>query len=153
MPVAVVTTEAQRYDLKTAPPDGYIMARPLPYGAKLERRDKATVMRMEQEVQRGKRKSRQRPQEDKETQKIELDMKSNWAALHDFSYCITDHNLTDENGAKLDFDNPLVLKYLDPKIGSEIERILSDINDDDEESMEDFTKPPTKLSQVEEIPS
>ena len=49
MRVATVTTEPQRFELKSLPEDkdaglegGYIVARPLPYGMVLERRDKGT---------------------------------------------------------------------------------------------------------------
>jgi hypothetical protein len=150
MPVAVISGEAERFDLSTAPPDGFIMARPLPYGMKLERRDQAMLMRMEQEVQeRGKGKRRTRSDNgDPQTQKIDLELRSNWAAKHDFGYCIVDHNLTDDNGTKLDFTNPMTFQYLDPRIGSEIERILSDLNDDDEDG-EGFTPPALRSSEAE----
>lgn len=152
MPVATVSAEAQRYDLKSLPPvgeeeGGYIMARPLPYGMILERRDKGTRMSMEQEIRQGKRKKSIR-QDEPETQKIELETLSEWMANHDFAYCITDHNLTDKRGVKLDFANPMVVKALDPKVGKEIETILQELNEpeEDEATMEDFTTSATSSS-------
>lgn len=146
MPVGTIdTSKYTRYDLKTLPPTdsedgGYIMARPLPYGMKLSRRDKATRMSMEQAVGRPGQKNAQ-------VSKIEIDTLSELSAQHDFAYCIGDHNITDENGNKLDFSNPMVLKSLDPRLGSEIERILADINgDDDELYAEDFTNQSTTSS-------
>lgn len=159
MPVATVTNEALRYDLKSLPPangeeGGYIMARPLPYGMKLARRDKATRMRMEQEMPTGNRAQRRAAAKEQQTQKIELDMQSEWAAQHDFAYCIVEHNLTDVNGTLLDFTKPMAFKSLNPKVGEEIERILSDINDeeDDEETLETFTKLSSSSSTEEKMP-
>lgn len=147
MPVATVSVEAQRYELKSVE-GGYIMARPLPYGMVLERRDKGTKMSMEQEIQRGKR-NRSRNQNEPEVQKIELETLSSWTAQHDFAYCIVDHNLTDAKNVKLDFASPMAIKALDPRIGGEIERILLELNEpeEDEETMESFTTPPTSSSQ------
>jgi len=153
MPVATVSTEAKRYDLKSLPPldgeeGGFIMARPLPYGMVLERRDKGTRMSMEQEVQRGRGKNR-KPGAEPEFQKIELETLSGWMAKHDFAYCILEHNLTDIRGTKLDFSNPMAVSALDPKVGIEIDRILSELNEIDEDTeagMEDFTTSPTSSS-------
>lgn len=156
MPVATVSTEATRYPLKSLPAkdgeeEGFIMARPLPYGMVLDRRDKGSRMTMEQEIQRGKRR-KSINQNEPETQKIELETLSGWMAKHDFAYCITDHNLTDVKGTKLDFSNPMAVNALDPKIGIEIDRILTELNEpeEDEQTMEDFTTLPISSSQERE---
>jgi len=134
----VVTLDAAQYErreLKSAPADpnvpgdepGYIMVRPLPFGMKLERRDKATRMGME--VTSGRDASQQ----------FNLETMNEWAVAFDFKYCIGEHNLTDPNGAVLDFGNPMTLKMLNPKVGSEIEAIINSMNEDEsEESLEDF---------------
>lgn len=144
MPVGVVDPNSyERVELKSAPPDGYVMVRPLPYGLKLERRDKATKMSMEAASGKGKKQSQD------DTQKIELETLSSWSTAYDFSHCIGEHNITDANGNVLELGNPMVLKLLNPKIGSELEKILSELNDDeDEESMEDFTKRLTSSSPI-----
>ena len=161
MPVATVTTEPQRVPLKSLPAnptldgsageEGFIVVRPLPYGMVLERRDKGTEMGMELEVQRGSKRNKSIRQNESETQKIELKTLSAWMANHDFAYCIVDHNLTDKNGAKLDFTNPLAVKNLDPKVGIEIDRILTDLNEPEEsEDDEDFTQSPSSSLPTDE---
>lgn len=155
MPIGTILSDAQKYPLKSAPAnpqmpgdeDGFILARPLPYGMKLERRDKSTRMRLEQQIRTKKSIRQDEPQ----MQKIEIESESEWAANFDFTYCIVDHNLTDVNGTKLDFSNPMAIKSLNPKIGSEIETILSELNGDDldEASLEDFIGAPTQSSQEE----
>jgi hypothetical protein len=155
----VVTVDPNNYvrkELKSAPADpnkpgdepGYVMVRPLPYGLKLTRRDNATKMAME--VESGKRSRKQQDQ----TQKFDLTTMSDWAVQFDFEYCVGDHNLLDSAGNKLDFANPMTYKLLDPKVGSEIENILNDLNEDvDEESLEDFIKRSTSPSQEEDTTS
>lgn len=152
----IVTVDPNNYtreELKTAPADpsvpgdepGYIMVRPLPFGMKLERRDKATRMAMEVESGRG------RKGQDTTTQKFDLTTYNEWAVQFDFKYCIGDHNLLDAAGHKLDFNNPMTFKLLDPKVGSEIEAIVNRYNEDEsEESLEDFIQRST-TSSAEEI--
>lgn len=153
----VVTVDPNNYvrkELKSAPADpnkpgdepGYIMVRPLPYGMKLERRDKATKMAME--VEAGKTGRRRNNAE--QSQRFDLETMSEWASQYDFSYCIGDHNLLDSAGNKLNFSNPMTFKLLDPKVGSEIETIINELNEDvDEESLEDFIKRSTSPSPEE----
>ena len=159
--IATVVTEAKRFGLKTLPADealgldeGYIVARPLPYGMVLDRRDKGTTMAMELEMQQGGRRKKSIRQNEPETQKIELTTLSSWMANHDFAYCITDHNLETKDGKPLDFHNPMHVTALDPKVGSEIAAILSELNEleEDEESLEDFTQSATSSSQEEKAP-
>lgn len=151
MPVATVDpNEYQRFDLKSAPPDGFVMARALPFGMKQERRDKAMQMTMEQRTEK-RGKNRRRVVED-DVQTINLKTLSEWSTQFDFAYCIGEHNLTDQNGHSLDFTNPMTFKILNPKIGSEIEQILLELNEDeDEESLEDFIKLSTSSSETETI--
>jgi len=145
MRVATVTTEPQRFELRSLPAEddleaGFIVARPLPYGMVLDRRDKGTEMGMELEVQRGNKRKKSIRQDEPETQKIELKTLSAWMANHDFAYCIVDHNLATKDGQKLDFTNPIHVKNLDPKVGIEIDRILTELNEPEEdEDEEDFT--------------
>jgi hypothetical protein len=139
MVVVVVSNEYKRVDLKSAP-GGYVQIRPLPYGKKLERRDKSTKMSLEAQA-RGKK-------GEADVQKFELEQISTWAAGFDFAYCIGEHNLTDQNKNKLDFSDPRVLNHLDPKVGQEIEAALAEINGDEEENLEDFLNPPTSTSEA-----
>src|SRR5690242_176345 len=135
MPVVTLDPQAyERFELKTAPADandpndenGWVELRPLPYGMKLTRRDKASKMMMKsQPTQRGK---------SAVDSTIELETLNEWAVAYDFAYCIVDHNLTDTNKQKLDFAKPMSLKMLNPRVGSEIERLINGLNEDlDEE--------------------
>lgn len=135
--VTVDPNKYDKYDLKSAPPDGFVMLRPLPYGHKLTRRDKATKMQM-----RATQDGRGRPS-NKDEGIIELETLNEWATAFDFSYCIGEHNLT-SNGEPLQFNDPkqvtMILKTLNPKVGSEIEKYINELNEDEDESdSEDFT--------------
>lgn len=147
MPVAVVDpNEYERHDLKSLE-GGFVMVRPLPYGLKLKRRDKATRMYMETPAGRGK----SRQQAEDEVNRFELETLNEWATLHDFAYCIGDHNLENKDGSKLDLGSPMTMQILSPAVGDEIERILAKINaDDTDDDLEDFTKPPTPATREEQ---
>jgi hypothetical protein len=58
--------------------------------------------------------------------------------LFDFQRCIAEHNLEDESGRLLNLGNLNDLIRLDPKVGQEIEGILSDLNELDEKDEEDL---------------
>lgn len=137
MPNATIDpSHFEREDLKTLE-GAFIMVRPLPFGLKLKRRDKATKMYMEAPGNQG----RKRGEVESEANRFELETMNEWAMLHDLAYCIGEHNLEDVNGAKLDLGSPMTLQILDPRVGSEIEAILGKLNEDEtEESLEDFTK-------------
>lgn len=143
MPVGTIDpNEYQRFELKSLPPDGFIMLRPLPYGMKLTRRDKAAKLVMRSEApQRGARGRMSGAGDGMNEVKSELETANEWSTLFDFRYCIGDHNITDVNGEKLDFSNAMTLKTLHPRLGSEIEELIYALNEDeDEESLQDFLK-------------
>lgn len=146
MPNATIDpSHFDREELKTLE-GAYIMVRPLPYGLKLKRRDKATKMYMEAPTNRG----RKTQDVEDEAQRFELETLNEWSTLYDFKYCIGEHNLEDVNGVVLDMGSPMTLQILDPRVGSEIEQILAKLNaDDDEESLEDFIKQHTSASPEE----
>lgn len=128
MPRATVTTDTQRKDLKTLE-GAFVELRQLSFDEMLERRDKAMKMSMQAQTRNAK-----------DPGTINLDSAQQWARHFEFSRCIVDHNLEDENGNKLDFSNRMTLRVLDPKVGAEIERYVDELNQEDEESFEDFTK-------------
>jgi hypothetical protein len=59
-----------------------------------------------------------------------------------FKNCIVDHNITDKNGAKLDFRSEMTLHMLNPAVGMEIERLIDEINGGDDVP-QDFPIAPT----------
>jgi hypothetical protein len=130
MPVATVSQKTERKDLKTLE-GGFVELKQLSFDQILERRDKAMRMSMEQKPNRKK----------DDTARVEFESAMQWDRFFTFSTCIVDHNLEDENGKPLNFNNRMTLKALDPKIGSEIEKYIEEMNEDeDEESLEDFMK-------------
>lgn len=147
--VTIDPKEYERFTLDTAPPDGYVMLRPLPYGMKLSRRSKATRMMMRsQPTQPQDRRKAGQAQE----QVFEVESMDEWAVAFDFQYCIGEHNLQDSAGNLIDFTQKtnLVIKMLDPKVGSEIERLIDNLNNaEDEETLEDFLKQQNTLSSDE----
>lgn len=139
MPKATVSQEPVRKELKTCPPDGFVLLRPLPYGQMLERRDNALKMSMEQHPNA-------RPDD---VRKVNLDMMQSITRAYEFKNCIVDHNLEDDKGVKLDFNNPMAFTFLDPKIGGEIEKLIDDMNQEEFDE-EDFTKQSTSPSVTKE---
>jgi hypothetical protein len=140
MPRATVDLTPKREELKSAPPDGYIMVVPLPYGKILERRDNATKMSMEQQADQNAGPS-----------KIDIGMLQRQTRMYEFEHCITDHNLEDHLSRKLDLKNPRDFDLLDPKIGQEIEVVLDKLNQIEEEvaSSDSFTGPASQDSTEE----
>ena len=158
MPVAVIDpNKSERFELRTAPgdpnatdvldQDGFVVLRALPYGMKLTRRDKATRMMMKSQPTQGNKRgsAKQTPEST-----IELESMNEWAVAFDFSNCILDHNLTDLNRNKLDFSNAMAIKTLDPKVGSEIEKLINSLNEDEDELMLDDFPPASNTSSEEE---
>ena len=148
--VTIDPTEYTRHDLKTAPPDGFVMLRPLPYAMKLSRRDKALKMRM---IQRQAQKGTPQNQD----QVIDLETLGEWSTMFDFTYCIGEHNLTDKANVNLVFNDPktiaMVFKSLAPKVGSEIERYIDELNADEDEGLASDLVPPLGTSSEEDTSS
>lgn len=51
------------------------------------------------------------------------------ARIHDFGKAITDHNLGDKEGKKLNFKNPPDVFKLDPSVGDEINELIGEHQD------------------------
>lgn len=154
MPVGTIDPTAfERFPLKTLlkdpldenDQDGWVELRPLPYGMKLARRDKATKMSMRAQGSKAKK---------DEGSEISLENYNEWAVGYDFANCIVDHNITDQNKKKLDFSNAMAIKLLDPRVGSEIEKLINTLNEDeDEETLRDFPLQPNTSSSTEQTDS
>jgi len=155
MPDVSYDNKPVKYELRTAPPDGYVMLRRLPFDEILKRREMGTRLSMEQES--GKRSRRAKD----EKQRIDIEMAQTITREYEFANCIVDHNL-EVNGQPVDFTKPKqAFRLVDPLVLQEIEEYLSDLNGEfDEEELEDFltarkqssvttsTKPETPLAPV-----
>jgi hypothetical protein len=142
MPDATVKTDAERRELKSLP-GGYVDLKPLPYGGVLTRRESAMKMSMEQQDRRSRKAGGD------EASKIDVELLQRWARAYEFKHCIVDHNLEDRGGKKLDFGNAMTLDVLDPRIGTEIERMLDEINGEEtEEDLEAFFRSATTSTET-----
>lgn len=125
MPKATANNnETVRRDLKTLE-GGWVEARRLTYGEKLQRR--AMVSKMQ--IGGGKKRS---------DFAGEMQLVNERATEFDFQRCIVDHNLfaDDEETIKIDLGSTMGIRSLDPRVGEEIDAFLSELNnfeEDDEE--------------------
>lgn len=123
MPRATANIEEKhRKDLKSCP-EGYVEARRLTYGEKLQRRAMVSGLRVESN-KKG----------EKSDFAGEMKLITEESTLYDFQKCILDHNLEDESGNKLNLVTKQDIARLDPRIGEEIDQFLSELNnfEDDE---------------------
>lgn len=120
MPRATVTTDSVRYELNTCP-GAYVLLRPMPYGTKLSRTDKAMKMTFKQQTGPKRRGQAQ-------TSDTEVELLQKAATMIDFQTCIVDHDLEDAAGRKLDFNQVADFDQLDPRIGEEIAKLIDELN-------------------------
>ena len=57
------------------------------------------------------------------------------ANVYDIQHCVTDHNLGDKDGNRLDLTNPEVIAILDPIVGQELNAIIDRENNVDERTL------------------
>jgi hypothetical protein len=129
MPRATVSSEAIQIDLKSCE-GGFVLIKQLPYHEMLVRRDRAARYSLDQQ---------------REGNRVDIEMLQAMAREYEFAHCIADHNLEDEHGKKLNFQNPMTLKILDPRVGEEIEEAIDKLHNR-EEDLELFSSPASTLS-------
>lgn len=116
MPVGTTDNyDDDRFDLKTAPPDGYVVIRRLSYGESLKRDAISTKFTVD-----GSAKSKDFMGD------IKIDQEA--IAQFDFAHCVVEHNITDKSGRTLNFKDPKDLAQLDGKIGKEIGDLIDEVN-------------------------
>jgi hypothetical protein len=128
MPIAVAVSggEGERFDLQTAPPDGFVVLKRLSYGQKMFRR--SLLSKAQMKTGGGGNNRAERRAQANQGFMAELELMNEKVTLFEFQNCITDHNLQDANGQKLDFGNPEHVKMLDGRIGEEIDELINDLN-------------------------
>lgn len=119
MPRATVSLDSVRKDLKSLP-GGFVEVRPMSFGEYLHRRDLALQMSMDNR--------------DKNS-RVKIDTVQEAVASYELKTCVTDHNLEDESGRKLNLGNPADFNRLDPRIGQEISKYIDELQNFDEEDM------------------
>jgi len=121
MPNATVNIgETTTLELKSLP-GGEVVLKKMSYGETLQRR---AILKLTLEMS-GKGKSADI--------KGELAMASEAVNQFEFAHCIVDHNLEDDAGRKLNLNSAQDLARLDPRVGQEIEKKISDMNNFEED--------------------
>lgn len=139
MPRATSTSETTRVELATCP-GGFVELRKFTYGEMIKRRELSTSMSA--------------PMKDgKNPEKMDLGLNLTASGLYEFKTAVVDHNLEDENGAKLNFKNANDVLRLDPLVAQEIEVAIDQMNQLPEDVVrplpeESTTPSPAKLQQV-----
>lgn len=120
MPKATTNiNDTERKDLKTCPPDGFVVLRRLSYGEMIERRSLSGKLNLNATPGKGGK--------NQDVQAF-IQMANRLVTEFEFRNCIVDHNLEDENGTPLDFRKPTTLSQLDPRIGDEISQYIDTMN-------------------------
>jgi hypothetical protein len=114
MPKASISIEPKRFDLKSAPPDGFVTLKRMTYGDWLARRDMAMLMGFSGDVNE---------------MGGTMELQNKKVTLFEFAKCVVDHNLTGEDGAPLNFGTASIMEVLDPKVGNEIGQLINDMHD------------------------
>lgn len=122
MPRATVNiAETQRFELKSLP-TGYVVLKKMSYGQILARQEMAMRVQMQMASR-------------KQDPTMEIKNANQEVAVFEFSHSIVDHNLEDEQGARLDFKQAMSVIYLDPAVGQEIADNIMKINNLDGEEL------------------
>ena len=119
MPRATVDIGAtDKFPLKTLP-EGYVVLRRMSFGQILERR-----MFTKLEVESGGKGKDLRG---------ELAMANRRVTEFEFKHCIVEHNLEDDDGRPLNLSTVPDFNKLDPRVGQEIEALITDMNNFEED--------------------
>lgn len=117
MPKAVASMDTERFELKSLP-GAFIVLRRMTYGQLLQRRD---MVKLSLEMNKGKDVVGEMAMANKKVSQLE------------FQWCIIEHNLEkDDMGTLLSFANEADFASLDPKVGSEIDKLINDMNNYEE---------------------
>ncbi len=137
MPRATVSTQPQLEQLKSLP-EGWVKLRRMSHGEMLHRQDLAMSMQM---------------QADQRTRKASMDIKQmqTLVSQFEFSVCVVDHNLEDDNSRKLDFRSPVDVSNLDGRVGAEIASLIEEMHDWENELPNSSTKSTTSSSAQDEV--
>lgn len=147
MPKATVNTEAIRVDLTTLE-GGYVTVKQLAHGQKLHRGDISARISFQDRAQKTRKSMGVDPNGDSERQRTEMELMQATARQYEYARMIVDHNLEDDNGVKLNFNDINTFDILAPQIGEEIDQILDDMNAG-KVTKEDFTEQPVLASMSE----
>ena len=113
MPVAVAVDELHREELKSLE-GAYVVIREMTYGERLQRSNLMGAMKVIKDT--------------KSDFAGELSMETQRMALWDFANLITEHNLEDTDGRRLNFKVEADVKKLSSRIGDEVGTLIDKWN-------------------------
>lgn len=146
MPRITLQAESKRFPLKSLPPDGYVLIRPMTYGQTLERRQLATRLSMEQAA-RAKRSGTSESKSEFKPSRMDVDIMQRASREYEYANCIVEHNIESPGGDLLNFSNPKAIDLLPKALGEEIEEYLDEMNgEEDEEDVAPLVSPSTQSS-------
>ena len=119
MPNALAIANVTRHNLKSLP-EAWVEIKRMTFGQKLERQG---MTKLNFELNKASK-----------DLKGEMDMANKIAVAFEFKNCIVAHNLTDENDVTLNLAEISIISLLDPRVGEEINSLISDINNFEEDS-------------------
>lgn len=132
MPKATVDPELHHRDLKTCP-DGYVKLRTLSFHEMEMRKDIAGRMYQEQSAADARKGKTQ----DEEMLRAYFESMNVKVTEFEFRNCIVEHNLfvDDAETQLINFDKPMHTWKLDPKIGEEIVKYITELTQIDEDDV------------------
>lgn len=135
MPKATVNPESHHYDLKTCP-GGFVKLRTLSFHEMEMRKDIAGRMYQEEKVATIKRAGRV-TRDEEEMMRAYFESMNVKVTEFEFRNCIIEHNLfvDDAETQLIDFGKPMMHWKLDPKIGEEISKYITELTVIDEDDV------------------
>lgn len=121
MAVATITDASITKELKSCPPDGYVVIRRMTYGESLKRKEIMASIAMQMNGKKG------------EGATMQMDLLQEKTALWEFANLIIDHNLTDAKDRKLNFKDANDVKSIRGQVGDEIQLYINEINSFEED--------------------
>lgn len=140
MPLGVVIESNERCELKSCPPDGYVIIRRMNFGESLKRKDMMASIAMQMNMKGASK---------EESTRIQMDLLQEKTSLWEFSKLIIEHNITkfvnrntgqpckpdDPNGIEIpiDFSKEADIKLLRGQLGDEIQMHINRLNSFEED--------------------
>lgn len=121
MAVATVTDGTVTKELKSCPPDGYVVIRRMDFGESLKRKEIMASIAMQMDGKKA------------EGTKMQMDILQEKTALWEFANLIVDHNLTDEANRKLNLGDPKDVRRIRGQVGDEIQMYINELNSFEED--------------------
>lgn len=116
MPKATISATTKKFDLKSAPPDGFVELRRLTYGQSLARRDMVMAFTFAESKGKGG------------DPDIGTQLQNAKVTQFEWTSSIITWNLTDENDQPLDWKKSNLFEVIDPAIAEEISQYITDMN-------------------------